>query len=119
MYVCYNTTNPKQTRYIPSHGDGFGICPVFGAPRAKVAAPSGVEERDAVALCRISAQAFAILNVLCLSRRVLEVFLSFAPVAFDLRPDLLPYAWILGSANSALGTTRRPIVTTITVFCKR
>ena len=49
-YVCYNTTNQKQTRCIPSHGNGSAMPVEFGAPRTEVTAPSFFEERDAQAI---------------------------------------------------------------------
>ena len=34
---------------IQSHGNGFAVLPVAGARRAEVAAPPGIEVRDALA----------------------------------------------------------------------
>ena len=96
MYVCHNTTNQKQTRRVPSHGNGLGICLVVGAWRAEETAPPGIEVCDALALYQSITQLFALLNVPEISPRVLEVFLSGARVALNLGADLLPYAWFLG-----------------------
>ena len=80
-YVWYNATNQKQTRRVPSHGNGFGICLVVGAWRAEVTAPPGIEVCDALALYRSITRLCALFNVRELSRRVLEVFLSGSRVA--------------------------------------
>ena len=89
---------PSRSPSIQSHGnDGIFIFLVFGAKRAVVAAVPFVKERDAVALYRILAKLFALLNVRHLSRRVVDVFLSGVRVAVDLGPDLHPWAWSLGN----------------------
>ena len=80
MYVITPQTK-KQTRYVPSHGNGFRTCRVLGAPRAEVTAPPGIEERDAQTLYRSITRLCALFNVRELSRRVLEVFLSGSRVA--------------------------------------
>ena len=95
-HVCHNATNQKQTRYIPSHGNGSAKGLEFGAPRAEVAAPSGVEERDAQALYRSFTRFCALFNVRDISRRVLEVSFSGVRVTCDVGADLLPYAWFPG-----------------------
>ena len=96
-YVCHNTTEQKQTGYIPSHRNGFGLCLVLGAPRTVDTAPPrpGAKEREAQALYRIFAQNFALFDVQEFSRRVLEVFFSGARVTLDVGADVLPYAWFL------------------------
>ena len=60
--TSYSTTNQKPTRRIPSHGNGSVVALVIRARRAVVAAPPGIEVRDALALCRILARLFALFN---------------------------------------------------------
>ena len=50
--TSHNTTNKKPTRRIPSHGNSLVIALVVGARRAVVAAPPGIEVRNALALYR-------------------------------------------------------------------
>ena len=93
-----DTTNQKPTRRIPSHGNSLVIALVVGARRAVVAAPPGIEVRDALAFYRILARLFALLNARQFARRVLDVLLSGARIALDLGADLQPYAEVLRSA---------------------
>ena len=62
--VHRNPIVTPQTRRIKSHGNGLGICLVVRARRAEVAAPPGIEIRDALTLYRILAQLFALLDIL-------------------------------------------------------
>ena len=80
---------------IKSHGNGLVIALVLGAQRAEVAAPPGIEVCNALALCRIVARLFTLLNIRQFSRRVLDIFLSGARVAFDIGADLYPCASVL------------------------
>ena len=97
MFTLLRTypTNQKLTRRVPSHGNSFGICLVVGAWRAEVTTPPGIEVCNALALYRSITRLCAFFNVPEISRRVLDVFLSGARVALNLRANRQPYAWFL------------------------
>ena len=47
---------------VKSHGNGLAFSLAVGARRTEVAAPPGIEVRDALAICRILAQYLAFLD---------------------------------------------------------
>ena len=96
--LYHDTTNRKPTRRIQSHGNGLVNAFVVRTRRAVVAAPPGIEVRDALALCRVLARLFALFNVRQFARRCFNVFLSGTSVALDLGADLHPYALVLRNA---------------------